>query len=484
MRPPGALELIEANVDPGSWRSWDLPIPEGDHDPEYEKTLLRARERAGTDESVITGQARIRGHDVALVVSEFRFLGGSIGRDAARRIVTAVRRATAQRLPLIAATASGGTRMQEGTPAFVTMVDISRAIVDHKAAGLPYLVFLRHPTTGGVFASWGSLGHVTVAEPGALIGFLGPSVYEALNGQPFPPGVQVAENLVAKGVIDAVVAPAQLGAVAAKALALLAGPLRAATTSEAAQGETTDGGLALPPADPWASIQFSRHPDRPGVRELLRIGATDVLALSGTGAGEPGRGMLCALARIQAIPCVVVGQDRRAQARQGPLAPDDLRAARRGMHIAQQLRRPLVCVVDTPGARLSVEAEERALAGEIARCLADLVQLTVPTVSVLLGEGCGGGALALLPGRARIAAEHAWLSPLPPEGASMILYGHTELAADTARRQRVSSHELLADGVVRAVVPEPVPAHENPGDFCRRVSAAIGAQLREQLDAE
>ena len=88
-------------------------------------------------------------------------------------------------------------------PAFVEMVTISRAIVAHKSAGLPYLVYLRHPTTGGVFASWGSLGHVTVAEPGAMIGFLGARVYEALYGRPFPEGVQVAENLHARGIIDA-----------------------------------------------------------------------------------------------------------------------------------------------------------------------------------------------------------------------------------------------------------------------------------------
>ncbi|MEU4225518.1 carboxyl transferase domain-containing protein [Nonomuraea sp. NPDC026600] len=474
-RRPGALEVIEANVDPGSWQSWDVPVVPVDRDPEYEKALFKARERSGTDEAVVTGRARIGGHDVALVVSEFRFLGGSIGRDAAERIVTAVRRATAERLPLIAAPSSGGTRMQEGTPAFVTMVDISRAVVEHKAAGLPYLVYLRHPTTGGVFASWGSLGHVTVAEPGALVGFLGPSVYEALNGRPFPDGVQLAENLVAKGVIDAVVTAGQLADVAPRALALLAGPLVRAT-------DVTPGtaGPALA-RDPWDSIQLSRHPDRPGVRELLRIGAGDVVALSGTGAGEPGRGMVCALASFQGVACVVIGQDRRAQAREGPLGPGDLRTARRGIHLAQQLGRPLVCVIDTPGAELSAEAEERALAGEIARCLADLVQLTVPSVSVLLGEGCGGGALALLPSRARIAAEHAWLAPLPPEGASVILHGDTRLAADMARRQRVGSHELLADGVVQVVVPEPVPAHENPEDFCRRVSAAIGAQLLQHV---
>ena len=82
-----------------------------------------------------------------------------------------------------------GTRMQEGTVAFLQMVKIAAAVEQHKKAHLPYLVYLRHPTTGGVFASWGSLGHLTIAEPGALIGFLGPRVYEHLYGEPFPPGI-------------------------------------------------------------------------------------------------------------------------------------------------------------------------------------------------------------------------------------------------------------------------------------------------------
>ena len=98
--------------------------------------------------------------------------------------------------------------MQEGTPAFVQMVEISRALMEHRAAELPYLAYLRHPTTGGVYASWGSLAHVTVAEPGALIGFLGPKVFEALNGRPFPENVQLAENLKHHGVIDGIGAAA------------------------------------------------------------------------------------------------------------------------------------------------------------------------------------------------------------------------------------------------------------------------------------
>ena len=153
-----AHELLSLVLDDGSFESWDQPIDISGHSESYRATLARAAEKAGTDESVITGRGLMHGRPVAVVANEFGFLAGSIGRAAADRIVAAVRRATAEGLPVLATTASGGTRMQEGTPAFVQMVEISRALMAHRAAGLPYLVYLRNPTMGGVFASWGSLG--------------------------------------------------------------------------------------------------------------------------------------------------------------------------------------------------------------------------------------------------------------------------------------------------------------------------------------
>ena len=205
-----AQELLDLVLDADSFESWDEPIDISDAPPDYRAALEAAREKAGTDESVLTGRGLVHGRPVAVVANEFRFLAGSIGLAAARRITSAVRRATAEGLPVLATTASGGTRMQEGTPAFVQMVEISRALMEHRAAGLPYLAYLRHPTTGGVYASWGSLAHVTVGEPGALIGFLGPKVFEALNGTPFPEGVQIAENLAYHGVIDGVATAEEL----------------------------------------------------------------------------------------------------------------------------------------------------------------------------------------------------------------------------------------------------------------------------------
>jgi acetyl-CoA carboxylase beta subunit len=459
----GARGLLRRVLDGGAWTSWDVS-PAGGPPPgsEYAGDLAAARERSGCDEAVLTGEGRLRGRRVAFVVSEFRFLAGSIGLATADRIVAAVERATAEGLPLLAAPSSGGTRMQEGTAAFVQMARITAAVMAHRAAGLPYLVYLRHPTTGGVFASWGSLGHVTAAEPGALIGFLGPRVYEGLHGEPFPPGVQVAENLAAKGLLDAVVAIDDLAEAASAALDVLCGrpPSAPAPLPESVPPE----GAA------WDSIERSRRPDRPGVRELLRHGAADVTPLSGTGEGEAEPGLLLALARFGAAPCVLVGQDRRGGR---PLGPAGLRVARRGMRLAAEVGLPLVTVVDTPGAVLSADAEEGGLAGEIARCLADLITLPAPTLCLLMGEGAGGAALALLPADRVLVARHAWLAPLPPEGASLIVHRTPARAGEMAEAQGVRSADLLRGGLADALVDEHPDAADEPEAFCRRAAAAV-----------
>jgi len=211
---PAALHFLHRLLDPGSRRSWDGPVAEGAGPPGYAEQLAAARRRSGADESVLTGEGRVAGRRLAFAVGEFAFLGGSVGQEATRRLFAAIRRATRERLPLFAAPASGGTRMQEGTAAFVGMTAVAAALTEHRAAHLPYLVHLRHPCTGGVLASWGSLGQITTAEPGALIGFLGPRVHEALHGEPFPAGVQRAENLHRVGIVDAVLrerAGVQLG---------------------------------------------------------------------------------------------------------------------------------------------------------------------------------------------------------------------------------------------------------------------------------
>ncbi|MGB7359034.1 MAG: carboxyl transferase domain-containing protein, partial [Mycobacterium sp.] len=297
----GALRLRDTLLDEGSFRSWDDPPLDIGAGQDYRRELAAAAAKTGMDESVVTGEGRVFGRRVALVACEFDFLAGSIGVAAAERITAAVMRATAEKLPLLASPSSGGTRMQEGTVAFLQMVKIAAAVELHKQAHLPYLVYLRHPTTGGVFASWGSLGHVTAAEPGALIGFLGPRVYEHLYGEPFPSGVQTAENLQRHGVIDAVVPVEVLRSTLDRTLKVVSDP--PGEPPPAPEPEP------LPDISAWQSVELSRRPDRPGVGHLLRHGTTERVLLSGTGQGEAATTLL-ALARFGGQPAVVLGQQR------------------------------------------------------------------------------------------------------------------------------------------------------------------------------
>jgi len=470
-----ATALLDLVLDDGSYLSWDRPFVRAELSEEYGAQLAGAEAKTGHDEAVITGEGSIHGHRVAVLASEFGFLAGSIGVDAAERLVLAIERATAEGLPLLAAPVSGGTRMQEGTVAFVQMVKITSAICQHKAAGHPYLVYLRNPTTGGVMASWGSLGHVTVAEPGALLGFLGPRVYEAIYGRPFPEGVQTAENLYAHGLIDAVLPPEALAEIVHRALQVMMAP-RKPPADEQHPGDEPVG-----VSDAWDSVTRARNPRRPGVRRLLRYAATDVIPLNGSGQGETDPGLLLALARFGGVPCVLLGQDRRGQTLLNPLGSGALREARRGMHLADELNLPLVTVIDTPGAALSVEAEEGGLAGEIARCLADMVMLQAPTLTVMMGQGTGGGALALLPADRVVAAQHGWLSPLPPEGASAIRFRTPDRAAEMARAQGVDAHTLRANGIVDRIVAEQPDAAEEPETFCARLGYVIRYELTALL---
>lgn len=490
-----AREFIDTVVDPATFASWDTPPRQPDPDQAYRQTLQRAAQRAGTDESVLTGVGEIRGHRVAVVVSEFAFLAGSIGLAAAERITDAIDRATAERLPVLAATSSGGTRMQEGTPAFLGMVRVTGAVRRHKAAGLPYMVYLRHPTTGGVMASWGSLGHFTLAEPGALLGFLGPRVYKALYDEDFPAGVQTAENLDRRGLIDAVLTPEELPAGLARALRVLRRPDHVPSVPQ--PGTALLGIADIPTADPvaedpraasdgtWRRILASRNPERPDLRMLLDRGTQDWVPLSGTGEGERDPGLILALTRFGSRGCVVIGH-RRPRPGQAAMGPAALRTARRGIAIAGDLALPLVTVIDTPGAELSPAAEEGGLAAEIARSLHDLLGVNTPSVAVLLGQGSGGGALALLPADRVIAAQNAWLSPLPPEGASSILYSTTERAPQTAHDQRVGADDLYRIGLVDHLIDERPDAALEADDFCARVARAIEFEiaLAEELTAD
>jgi acyl-CoA carboxylase subunit beta len=479
--PATAVERIALIADHDSFEEWDAevasddPLSFGDTKP-YRERLAAAREATGLNEAALTGRAALGGRPLAVVAGEFGFLGGSVGVATAERIARAFERAVAERLPLVALTASGGSRMQEGALALVGMAKLAAAAGRLRAAGLPYVVCLCDPTTGGVLASWGSLGTVTFALAGARAGFAGPRVVELLTGTPLAADVQRAETLLAHGHLDAVLDPAALRAAVARVLAsACSAPAAPASGALVVDSEGED---APSPGDAWESLQLARHRSRPGAAELLASSAVDVVELRGARDGHPDDpACVAALARVAGVPAVVVGQRRSADGTPGAMSPAGYRKARRAMRLAAELRLPLVTVVDTPGAELSADAERGGLAAAIAGCLEEIATLPVPTLALLVGEGGSGGAVALLAADRVVVAKHASLGVIAPEGASAILYRDLEHAAELAATQGGASWDLLRAGIADLVIPEHAPAHEQPEAFLTRLGEAVAHEL-------
>ncbi len=170
----------------------------------YTDRLRDARSKTGLDDAVLVGVGTLDGLQIVAAVQDFSFLGGSLGRAAGEAVITGLREAISRKTPFIMFAASGGARMQEGILSLMQMPRTTVAVQQLKEAGLPYIVVLTHPTTGGVTASYAMLGDIQIAEPGALIGFAGPRVIEQTIREKLPEGFQRSEYLLEHGMVDMV----------------------------------------------------------------------------------------------------------------------------------------------------------------------------------------------------------------------------------------------------------------------------------------
>lgn len=209
------VSRIASLVDPGTFEERDAAMESVDvlkftGVATYVDRLEKYQQATGRKDAVVTGRARLCGRAVELAVMDFGFLGGSMGSVVGEKITRTIERATAQRLPLIIISSSGGARMYEGMFSLMQMAKTSAALAYHARARLPFISVLTNPTTAGVMASYASLGDLILAEPGAMIGFAGPRVIKDTTQATLPPGFQTAEFLQEHGLIDAIVPRTEL----------------------------------------------------------------------------------------------------------------------------------------------------------------------------------------------------------------------------------------------------------------------------------
>jgi acetyl-CoA carboxylase carboxyl transferase subunit beta len=228
-----ARERLELLLDPDSFEERDAglrsqdPLGFKDNRGRYGDRLQAARQKLGREDALVSGMGRIGGHAVVVCVFEFAFMGGSMASVVGEKITRAIELAARKRTPLLIVTCSGGARMQEGVLSLMQMAKTSAALKRLGDEGVPYIVLLADPTTGGVTASFAMLGDVILAEPRALIGFAGPRVIQETIRQPLPEGFQRAEFLLAHGMVDLVVERKDLRETLRRLLVFFADPIEA-----------------------------------------------------------------------------------------------------------------------------------------------------------------------------------------------------------------------------------------------------------------
>ncbi len=482
-----AYKRIEMIADEGSFEEWDMDLDGMDGPPDplqfkgYSEKIKKLREQTGLKEAVVTGRVKINGTQAVIGVCDGRFMMASMGYAVGEKITRAVERATNEKLPVILFTCSGGARMQEGIISLMQMEKTSAALKRHSDAGLLYVTVLTDPTTGGVTASFAMLGDIIIAEPQALIGFAGPRVIEQTIGEKLPEGFQRAEFLLEHGFVDQIVKRENMKPVLGRILKMhdhvhpdcrkgkeVRKSDRTEPVPKAGMTEKKAGKKAAE-QEPWSEESLtawervcrSRSKERPVGKDYIDILFEDFVELHGDRYYRDDPAIIGGIAYFQGICVTVIAQAKGRTTKENlernfaMPSPEGYRKARRLMKQAEKFHRPVINFVDTPGAFCGMEAEERGQGEAIARNLFELSGLKVPVLSVVIGEGGSGGALALAVADEVWMLENSVYSVLSPEGFASILWKDSSRSAEAAKMMKLTAADLKKLGVIERVFPEP-----------------------------
>lgn len=476
-----AYRRIEFIADEGTFEEWDrgLTTPDPLEYKGYPEKLKDLQEKYSLDEAVTTGKAKINGTEAVIGVCDGRFLMASMGEVVGEKIARAVERATKESLPVILFACSGGARMQEGITSLMQMAKTSAVLKRHSDAGNLYISVLTDPTTGGVTASFAMLGDIILAEPKALIGFAGPRVIEQTIGQKLPKGFQRSEFLLEHGFIDRIVERDQLKETLSRILKLHEKSEVSEQKKEYAAGEKEvrkEGSMSA-----WDRVLLSRMNDRPVGGDYIRELFTDFQEFHGDRLFGDDHAVIGGIARFHGIPVTVIAQAKGTNTKEniernfGMPSPEGYRKALRLMKQAEKFHRPVLCFVDTPGAFCGLEAEERGQAEAIARNIYEMSALSVPVLSVIIGEGGSGGALAMATADEVWMLENSVYSILSPEGFASILWKDSSKAKEAAQVMKLTAGDLYDLGIVEKVFAE-------PREYCKDNFEEVLLPLEAQIE--
>ncbi|MCR4648606.1 MAG: acetyl-CoA carboxylase, carboxyltransferase subunit beta [Lachnospiraceae bacterium] len=464
-----ANNRIRMVVDEGSFESWFEDVTSGNplNFPDYEGKIADTVEKTKLSEGVTVGKASIRGEKIVLGVIDSRFLMGSMGHAVGERITAAVERATEEKLPVILFCCSGGARMQEGIISLMQMAKTSAALKKHSDAGLLYISVLTDPTTGGVTASFAMLGDVILAEPKALIGFAGPRVIEQTIGEKLPEGFQRAEFQLEHGFVDAIVERTKLRDTLAKLVKMhniKGGYSNFNPELDNVRYDATElmkeRAVKSKPLQVWDKVCAARQLFRLQSEDYINTIFDDFIELHGDRYFRDDPAIMGGIGYLDGQPVTVIGVNKGKSLEDckkhnyGMPSPEGYRKALRLMKQAEKFKRPVVTFVNTSGAYPGLEAEENGQGEAIARNLFEMAGLKTPILTIMIGEGGSGGALALAVGNEVWMEENATYSILSPEGFASILWKDSSRSMEAAEVMRITAADMKELKIVEEIIPE------------------------------
>ena len=457
-------ERIAVTCDEGSFQEFDADmIPENPMEyPDYDRIVGKAQDKTGLREAVVTGRCRIEGNDAVIAIMDSHFMMGSMGSVVGEKITRAVEYATREKLPVIIFTTSGGARMQEGIISLMQMAKVSEALGRHDAAGLLYITVLTDPTTGGVTASFAMLGDIILSEPKALIGFAGQRVIQGTIHQKLPEGFQRAEFLLEHGFVDRIVTRDEMKEVLGQILKMhTVTDEKKEECPEKKKENRKNISAVKENVSAWERVLKSREKERPVGKDYIDRLFTDFVELHGDRYYKDDPAVVGGIAYFHGKAVTVIAQCKGKTTKENlernfaMPSPEGYRKALRLMKQAEKFQRPVICFVDTPGAFCGMEAEERGQGEAIARNLYEMSALKVPVLSIVIGEGGSGGALALAVADEVWMMENAVYSVLSPEGFASILWKDSKRASEAAGVMRLTAADLKELKVIEEIICEP-----------------------------
>ena len=434
--------------------------------PGYEEKWRTAYDNTDSDEAIVFVKGNIYEQPCIVGVMDTNFLMGSLGSIVGERIISSLTLATEEKLPVIIFTASGGARMQEAIISLMQMRYVSAAVGKFQRAGGLYITVMTDPTTGGVTASYASLGNIILTEPGTLIAFAGPRVIRDTIKQELPEGFQTAEHLEKRGFVDRIIERKDMKKALAELLKMHNSKQVKVEFSEVelqtdvflkSDQKSAEKNTNLTAFD---RVKKARDPDRISPKQVLEYLCSDIIELRGDRLYGDDQTIVGGLATLGGLPITYIytqkGDDleSRIKLNFGMPHPEGYRKARRLMKEAENFGRPILTIIDTPGAYPGIGSENRGMGEAIAQNLRFMSDLKTPTIAIITGEAGSGGAIALACTDKLFMLENAVYTILSPEGFATILWKDVSKVEEASTNMRLTAEDMYELKVCDQIFPD------------------------------